>query len=284
MLWNSRSWYWESALGRSCLQIRLIAAMLVLASAMPSVAQHTSESDPIPLEPLVEWPLDDAGVDGRADVEPIGEARLDDLLATYAANEDLQTERPVTEPEPLPEHRPRSRSPFFAAIGDFFAGLFRFIGSIAGYLIAVVIAGVILYGLYLMYGEGLSLRRKQRQAEDAPDVSEIPDYRPNAEAASALLGDADELAAQGRYAEAVHLLLFRSIDDIRKRRQGGVPKSLTAREIGGLAGLPGAVRSALSPIISIVERSFFGGHPVDAEGWAHARSSYEAFAFGEAWA
>jgi hypothetical protein len=47
--------------------------------------------------------------------------------------------------------------------------------------------------------------------------------------------------------------------------------------------LPDRVRNALTPIIRIVERSFFGGRDVDEAGWKQARASYHAFAFGEAW-
>ena len=62
-----------------------------------------------------------------------------------------------------------------------------------------------------------------------------------------------------------------------------MPRSLTAREIGSLGYLPGRARSALGPIIAIVERSFFGGRDVDESGWQTARASYEDFAFGEGW-
>ena len=81
----------------------------------------------------------------------------------------------------------------------------------------------------------------------------------------------------------MHLLLFRSIEDIQTRIEIGVPRSLTAREIGKLGFLPDRARTALSPIIAIVERSFFGGRDVDESGWHTARASYEDFAFGEQW-
>ena len=67
------------------------------------------------------------------------------------------------------------------------------------------------------------------------------------------------------------------------RLEGGVPRSLTAREIGGLGQLPEQAKLALNPIIMIVERSFFGDRDVDAPDWKTARGSYERFAFGEGW-
>ena len=98
-----------------------------------------------------------------------------------------------------------------------------------------------------------------------------------------MLEEADALAHAGKFAEAVHLLLFRSIEDIQTRVETGVPRSLTAREIGRLGFLPDRARTALGPIIAIVERSFFGGRDVDQAGWQTARASYEDFAFGGEW-
>ena len=58
---------------------------------------------------------------------------------------------------------------------------------------------------------------------------------------------------------------------------------LTAREIGGLGLLPEHAKRDLSPIIMIVERSFFGDRDVDEDGWKAARGSYQNFAFGADW-
>ena len=126
------------------------------------------------------------------------------------------------------------------------------------------------------------LRTTDFQIDMAASTAAIEDQRPDPKRAATLLEEADALAAEGRFAEAVHLLLFRSIEDLRERRSGGVPQSLTAREISSLSDLTQRTREALSPIIRIVENSFFGGRPVDQTGWQSARSSYESFAFGGA--
>lgn len=112
----------------------------------------------------------------------------------------------------------------------------------------------------------------------------LTDIRPDGDRARSLLEEADALAREGKFAEAVHLLLFRSIEDVQERLEGGVPTSMTAREIAGLGSLPERARRALRPIIQIVENSFFGGRDVDAAGWQSARRSYEDFAFGDGWA
>lgn len=109
------------------------------------------------------------------------------------------------------------------------------------------------------------------------------DWRPEPEKARALLEDADGLAAAGRFEEAIHLLLFRSIDDLRGRRPGAVKPALTSRDIAGLEALPESPRAAFARLAGAVELTFFGGRPAGAEEFGAARSDYEAFAFAEGW-
>lgn len=221
-------------------------------------------------------------VTSRPDTRPISDSRLDHALAQFGADEDLQTTRPEWEPDPVaPAERTRRNGPH--PIAQFFANLFGAVGQVAGYLLVLLIMVAILGGLYLVFGERFSLRGKEKEAQPDPDISIAPDLRPAEDQARALLDDADALAAAGRFAEAVHLLLFRSIDEIQSKRSGLIGRSLTSREIGALGGLPDAVRQTLSPIIQIVERSFFGGQEVGEAGWKEARASYQTFAFGAAW-
>ncbi|MET0295241.1 MAG: DUF4129 domain-containing protein [Phenylobacterium sp.] len=114
-------------------------------------------------------------------------------------------------------------------------------------------------------------------------VAAPADWRPEAAAARALLEDADRLASEGRFAEAVHLLLFRSIDDLAGRRPGAVRPALTSRDIAGADSMPRPARAAFARIAQIVETSFFGGRPVGAGEFGECRRAYEAYAFAEGW-
>jgi hypothetical protein len=191
----------------------------------------------------------------------------------------LQRERPEGEapPEFEPPEPPNWLIEFFrflGALGPIFKILFWVIG-------ALVVGGI----LYFLFGEAIRIRfggSGKGKVDNGDDA--LIDLRPDAAEARSLLEEADALARMGRFAEAVHLLLFRSINDMQKRLEGGVPRSLTAREIGDLKHVPDRARRALGPIIRIVESSFFGGRDVDAPGWQSARASYEDFAFGENWA
>ncbi|MEM1037053.1 MAG: DUF4129 domain-containing protein [Pseudomonadota bacterium] len=207
----------------------------------------------------------------------IDDDRLDDALQGLTGD-DLQTERPVREPDPMPPRRQRSDS----GVGQFFAMIFIAIGPVIGWVLVVIIAVLILIALYYMFGESLSLRRQEKPPKTGKTISIAPNLMPDEAAARALLGDAETLANQGRFAEAVHALLFRSIDLIQERQPTAVKRSLTAREIGQLGGLPDLIRAGLSPIIRIVERSYFGGRDVDETGWKEARDAYRSFALKEA--
>ena len=204
--------------------------------------------------------------------------RLRQAHAAYLKDGALQLTRPEQEDIPF---EPREPPGWLKAIGDFLDSLgpvFRVIFYIA---IAAIVAGL----LYFLFGEAVRMRLGFKpKVKDKTEDDILPDIRPDADRARSLLEEADALAREGRFAEAVHLLLFRSIEDIQERLEGGVPTSLTAREIAGLGSLPDRAKRALRPIIQIVESSFFGGRNVDAGGWQNARRSYEEFAFGEGWA
>ncbi|MEL6387701.1 MAG: hypothetical protein AAFR00_10145 [Pseudomonadota bacterium] len=206
---------------------------------------------------------------------------IEALHEAFLTDQDLQ----LAFPEPEPEEDEQAEPPgWLRWLIDALGSVFQTLGPLlrlAFYLI--VGAGVVAILAFILRG-ALESRFAWLKRDRGPGVEDsvAPDFRPDAQAARSLLDEADALAARGRFAEAVHLLLFRSIEDIQRQHEGGVPVSLTAREIASLDALPDRARNRLSPIIQIVERSFFGGRTVDGEGWRSARTSYEEFAFGEA--
>jgi hypothetical protein len=89
------------------------------------------------------------------------------------------------------------------------------------------------------------------------------------------LAEADSLAAEDRFVDAMHLLLLHALAEIRRRLAVEFPDSLTSREIARLARLTERGRSALDRIVTRVEWSYFGEHPA-------SRSDYEACRAGVA--
>jgi hypothetical protein len=161
--------------------------------------------------------------------------------------------------------------------------LFRLLGylrPVAELLFWGAIALVIGTILYFFLREALRARfpERKRQGREAHDVH----WTPKPVRARALLADADRLAAEGRYAEAVHLLLFRSIDDIEEWRPHLVKPDWTSRDIGMLEVLPPEARRIFARIAEAVERSFFGGAEVDARVFAECRKAYAGFALSGA--
>lgn len=91
------------------------------------------------------------------------------------------------------------------------------------------------------------------------------------------LDDIEVLAAAGRYAEAIHLLLLRTIGALTKASTS-LPLSLTSREIlAGVPFRPGA-RDVLAGLVDAVEVSLFGGRPVGEPAYVDCRARFERFA------
>ena len=139
-----------------------------------------------------------------------------------------------------------------------------------------VIVGALAIGWFVL--QELVPDRRGRRAEVA-----VADWRPDPEKARVLLEHADALAAEGRFAEAIRVLLFRSIEDLAGRRPGLVTPGLTSRDIAALDAVPEAPRGAFARLAQAVERTFFAGRLAGAEDFARARGDYEAFAFAEGW-
>lgn len=135
--------------------------------------------------------------------------------------------------------------------------------------LAVLLAA---YLLWLLLAP-LVARALARGSADAPEA-----WTPQRAEALALLEDADALAAQGRYGEAAHLLLRRSVGQIEAARPEWLVPASTAREIAALPMLPDAGRRAFATIATRVERSLFALRDLDAADWAAARGAYAEFA------
>lgn len=116
-----------------------------------------------------------------------------------------------------------------------------------------------------------------------PKAVEDEEWRPEEGAARQLLDEAEALARNGKFNDAVHLLLFRSIEDIERRRPELLRPSSTSREIGNFESLPENARTMFGVIAGHVERGIFAAMPIGEEGWAASRDAYGAFALSDTW-
>jgi len=179
------------------------------------------------------------------------------------------------EPNPFLASLLRAIRDFFREVFTFFARLLEPLGpalpwviGIALFLLLVLLASPLVRALIRARFEKLFQRDHL--------LPETP-WRPTAEAAAALLGAIDALAAKGDYDAAVHLLLHRSVADLNAFRPDLVRRHFSARDICAHPLLPEDARPAFGEITRWAEKSFFAGQPVGREGFDACRQAYVAF-------
>jgi uncharacterized protein (DUF2384 family) len=147
-----------------------------------------------------------------------------------------------------------------------------------------ILAAAMVIWIVVMIARAVYRRRYEPHRVLGPNLGAEPVIlRPEAHKVAALLDEADRLAAEQRYAEAAHVLLFRTIADLEGRRPRTVRPALTSRDIAALEALPGAARAAFRIIAERVEHSFFGGRVLGAGDFATCREAYVAFASPTSW-
>ena len=213
--------------------------------------------------------MGDVGTTAQRASEP-GPGALERAHAELLKQSDLQfTFHPIVEPTP-----PAWLKTVLEWIGHLLIAMapaFKFIfwgGLIGGALVI----------LYFIFGELLAQRFGWRRRRPIAPVQLEENWKPTVERARGLLDEADRLAAQGRYDEAVHLLLFRSIDDIDERWPNTVRPALTSRDISSHPRLSDVSRHIFLGLVEIVERSFFGGGAVSPADFKACRDAYADFA------
>lgn len=184
----------------------------------------------------------------------------------FVIPDNLQTDFPQKPPIVIPEDRKTSEW------GIIFAGIVK-------YVFYGILCLILAFVAYMLIREIIRIKRNHAPKDAEDEAPPIPVYQPDAETARIVLEDSDTLAAQGRYAEAVHTLLFRSIQDIEDKRPHHVNTSLTSREISNLPILSQKARAGFSMISQLVEGSFFGKSDLNEDDYNASKSAYKSFAF-----
>lgn len=193
---------------------------------------------------------------------------------------------PISMPDSPPTESPSWETPgwlralgrFFEAIGDFLQMIFEPLGRAFG--LSWPVLQWILIGLAVLGVLFLLFRLFQPLFDPTGPAAAVAagEWTPDRGEAIALLDEADRLAGEGRYDEATHLLLERSVSHIENARPGLLPPSGTAREISAHPALPSRARETFAVIATRVERSFFALRSLTADDWQAARAAYADFA------
>ena len=157
-------------------------------------------------------------------------------------------------------------------------------GAIMKGLFYGICAALVATVLFFILREFIHVRFPAKKAEAETEEEEIPLYMPDTEAAQILLGDVDTLAKEGKFADAIHTLLFRSIQDIEDKRPHSIKQSFTSREIAELKILSPEARTAFSHIGRVVEEGFFGNKALGKPEFDACREAYVQFTRPKAWA
>jgi hypothetical protein len=138
------------------------------------------------------------------------------------------------------------------------------------WLVVIVGTGVLLYA----FRDMIPILRTGRGGVWAEEEAGGPDIGPRAPEVT--LEAADDLAAQGRFVEAMHVLLLQAFAEIRRRLDEEFADSMTSREILRSNRLSDDLRRPLREVVSRVEWTYFGAHPAAHPDYLACRSSFSA--------
>lgn len=202
----------------------------------------------------------------------------DNTIGSAAAAWDAVRADPATQFAPIKAPPPPQPPDWLTRLLKALAEMLRPLGEALGmswpvfkWLLLALAAAAVLWLAWRLLAPLLDWRPRPAAEDDT-------EWAPAAHEALALLEDADRLAAEGRFDEATHLLLRRSVSQIASVRPELIEPATTARELAALSALPHAARTAFGVIASRVEASRFALRSLGEGDWQAARGAYADFA------
>lgn len=206
--------------------------------------------------------------------DDVGSGEFGQSWADLKTNSDIQF-APVDIPE-KETREPGWLDDAFRWLADVLGDLFGWFPSAWPIVKWVLIIAAVLLVLYIIFR--LIEPFLQTKSADETYIAAQMEWQPDAQQSAALLEDADKLAAQGKYAEATHLLLQRSVTHLSEAKPDWVEPSSTARELAAISALPEKARETFGVIAERVELSLFALRQLNREDWEAARAAYADFA------
>ena len=165
--------------------------------------------------------------------------------------------------------------PLLAPLGRMLGVDWHLLAQIVLWLGLALIVAVASWLIWRNFGDALTHWAKRRIGRASPGPAP---WVPDAAQARALLDEADALASDGQYDEAVHLLLLRSFEHIAADRPEWLSPATTAREIALLPDHAAHARQAFAIIAARVEASRYALARLGPPDWTQARAAYADFA------
>jgi len=181
-----------------------------------------------------------------ASVSPHGATEIRDLTAQLLRKGDYQTSLPA-------EWKPPTRVSL------------HWLGLLLWIVLAVALAVVVLLALVWL------ARRLRGGRVDA----EVSGEGASEEPVAIPIASAEALAADGRWAEAIHALLLKTLEALSAAAR--LAPSLTSREIVAQVRVAPRAREALAGLVLAVELSRFGGASADAADYARCLERFHDF-------
>jgi hypothetical protein len=146
--------------------------------------------------------------------------------------------------------------------------------------LGAVVAAIILFFLFNLARELLESRLGIKRSPKAPPaepvkVQAVPPARREAEHRT--LAEADALAAEGRFSEAIHLLLLVAMERLRRELGPRVAPAMTGREVLRLSAIPGEAAAPLTRMVSLSEINHFGGRSAKEPDYRNCRDDFLRF-------
>ncbi|WP_340119355.1 hypothetical protein [Pelagibius sp. 7325] len=193
-----------------------------------------------------------------------GDAEIQDARDRVLGDSRYQTERPET--EKLPDIEPWTLPPWLAE-------------ALFWLLVAAVVA-MVLFFLYSLLSDLLqnrdAFRRNRENKAAGPARIKTPTIeRRTVDRRS--LAEADRLAAEGRFSEAIHLLLLVAMDRLHRELGPRVAPAMTGREVLRLPALPEATVAPLTRMVQVSEINHFGGRAAAAPDYQSCRDAFLRF-------
>ena len=194
-------------------------------------------------------------------------------LAAQEVLKDSRYQREMPQ-HPEPSDRDDTGDSDFPGGGDGGAGQVALpvigAGAAIGKVVFIVLLVVVVLLLVGWLGQVFLGRRKapvDEVAAEGADGVAVREREPT-------FDEATRLAAEGRYAEAVHALLLAAIRHFAERSRVPVQPSRTSRELVRLLPLGAEAREAFSDLVRTVELSLFGGAPVGQEEYEQSLARF----------